>query len=291
MARVTVSPPDAGGGLGWLVSEISGDVVLYAVLDGVAGITLNRPDRLNASNGDMSRGLTSAFSKAAADPDVRVILLSGAGRGFCAGADMQVLDAYAADPSAPNAGSEGLRYDGLMLLPKPVIAAIHGPCAGIGLAMACAADIRLAAEDAVFLAPFAGLGLCAEGGLAWSLSRLMGSGNAAEMLLSARRVDAREAYAKGLVSQLLPTSGFMHAALDYARAMAANAPASFAMIKQQLRDADLQDFEAARAQSFALVRDTLNSADFKEAVAAKRKKRAPRFGPVTAEFAPPVSTG
>jgi enoyl-CoA hydratase/carnithine racemase len=274
-----------------LVSEIAGDPVLYAVLDGVARITLNRPDRLNASNGDMSRGLTAAFSKAAGDADVRVILLSGAGRGFCAGADMQVLDAYAADPSAPNAGSGGLRYDGLTLLPKPVIAAIHGPCAGIGLAMACAADIRLAAEDAVFVAPFAGLGLCAEGGLAWSLSRLMGSGNAADMLLSARRLGAQEAYAKGLVSQLLPIAGFMEAALDYARAMAANAPASFAMMKQQLRDADLQDFEAARAQSFALVQGTLNSADFKEAIAAKREKRAPGFGPVTAEFTPPVSNG
>ena len=187
------------------MSEIAGDVVLYAVSDGIARITLNRPDRLNASNGDMSRGLTTAFSKAAADPDVHVILLSGAGRGFCAGADMQVLDAYAADPRAPNAGSGGLRYDGLMVLPKPVIAAIHGPCAGIGLAMVCAADIRLAAEDAVFVAPFAGLGLSAEGGLAWSLSRLMGPGNAADMLLSARRVGAQEAYAKGLKCRTFPT--------------------------------------------------------------------------------------
>src|SRR3546814_6642163 len=85
------------------------------------------------------------------------------------------------DPSAPNSGSGGLRYDGLMRLPKPVVAAIHGPCAGIGLALACAADIRIAADDAVFVAPFAKLGLCAEGGLAWSLSRLMGPGNAAEM--------------------------------------------------------------------------------------------------------------
>lgn len=142
------------------------DVVLYAAGRGVARITLNRPDRLNASNGELSRGLTAAFTRAAADPEVRVILVAGAGRAFCAGADLQVLGELSDDASAPNSGSGGLRYDGLMLLPKPVIAAIHGPCAGIGLALACAADIRIAAADAVFVAPFAKLGLCAEGGLA-----------------------------------------------------------------------------------------------------------------------------
>jgi len=263
--------------------------VLYAVSDGVAQITLNRPDRLNASNGDMSRGLTDAFSRAAADPDVRVILLSGAGRGFCAGADMQVLNELSAGADAPNTGSGGLRYDGLMLLPKPVIAAVHGPCAGIGLAMACSADIRLAAEDAIFVAPFAGLGLSAEGGLAWLLSRLMGPGNAADMLLSARRVGAQEAYAKGLVAHVLPKEGFLEAALDYARAMAANAPSSFALMKRQLREADLQDFETARARAYDLVRPTLDGADFKEAMAAKREKRPAKFCPETAIFGPPIS--
>lgn len=265
--------------------------VLYAVASGVARITLNRPDRLNASNRDMSRGLTDAFSRAAADPDVRVILLSGAGRGFCAGADMQVLGELSASPDAPNSGSGGLRYDGLMLLPKPVIAAIHGPCAGIGLAMACAADIRIAAEDAFFVAPFAGLGLSAEEGLAWTLPRLMGQGNAADMLFSARRVGAHEAFAKGLVSQVLPNEGFVDAAMDYALSMAANAPSSLALMKRQLREADGETFEAAREKSSVLMRATLEAADFKEAMAAKREKRVPRFVPVTAIFDPPVSKG
>ena len=271
------------------MTEGATDAVLYAVTDGVARITLNRPDRLNASNADMSRGLTKAFSSAAADPEVRVILLSGAGRGFCAGADMQVLNELSAGPDAPNSGSGGLRYDGLMLLPKPVIAAIHGPCAGIGLAMACAADIRLAADDAIFVAPFAGLGLCAEGGLAWSLSRLMGQGNAAEMLLSARRLGAQEAYTKGLVSQLLPAEGFAEAALHYAVTMAGNAPASFAMMKRQLRLVDDQDFEVSRADSSTLAKETLAGKDFAEAMAAKREKRRPSFAPVTANFDPPIS--
>ena len=265
--------------------------VLYAVENGVARVTLNRPDRLNASNADMSRGLTEAFSKAATDPDVRVVLLSGAGRGFCAGADMQVLNELSAGPERATTRSGGLRYDGLMALPKPVIAAIHGPCAGIGLAMACAADIRIAAEDAVFVAPFAGLGLCAEGGLAWSLSRLIGPGNAAEMLMSARRLGTQEAFAKGLVSLTMPVEGFSEAAFQYASSVANNAPASFAMIKKQLQDADLQGFEAARQSANGLTQETLHSDDFKEAMAAKREKRAPQFTSITAIFDPPVSTG
>jgi len=272
-----------------MVSGAEGDEVLYTVTDGVGRITLNRPDRLNASNGAMSRGLTSAFTRAAADPEVRVILLSGAGRGFCAGADLQVLDELSVDPDAPNSGSGGLRYDGLSLLPKPVIAAVHGACAGIGLAMACAADIRMAAQDAFFVAPFAGLGLCAEGGLAWSLTRLMGPGHAAEMLMSARRIEAAEAYAKGLVSQILPAEGFADAALAYARSVAVHAPASFAMIKRQLREANSQDFETARAGSLDLTRETLQSADFREGVLARQERRAPRFEPVVARFEPPIS--
>jgi enoyl-CoA hydratase/carnithine racemase len=264
--------------------------VLYAVTDGVAVITLNRPDRLNASNAAMSAGLTRAFMQAGHDPAVRVILLRGAGRGFCAGADTEVLSALSAGEGAgPSNASSGLRYDGLMHLPKPVIAAIHGPCAGIGLAMACAADIRIASDTAFFLAPFAALGLSAEGGLAWSLARLMGPGHAAEMLLSARRMAAEEAYAKGLVSVVLPDAGFADAALNYARRIAANAPSSFAHIKRQLAAADQQDFEAARTAAAALVPGTLAHHDFTEAMAARRDKRPARFTPLTATFDPPVS--
>jgi len=264
--------------------------VLYTVERGVARITLNRPDRLNASNGALSRALTAALEAAGASAEVRVILLNGAGRGFCAGADMQVLGELSDDPNAPNSGSGGLRYDGLTLLPKPVIAAVHGPCAGIGLAMACAADFRIAAEDAFFLAPFAKLALCAEGGLAWLLTRAMGTGNAAEMLMSARRMSAQEALAKGLVQQLLPVEGFAEAAFDYAASMAQDcAPASFAMMKAQLAKAHGQSFEEARADATEIAQRTTASDDFREAMAARKDKRPPRFSPVTASFGPPIS--
>lgn len=278
-------------GAGAATGAETGEVVLYAVADGVARITLNRPERLNASNRALSQGLTAGFTRAAADPEVRVILLSGAGRAFCAGADMQVLNDLSDDPNAPNQGSGGLRYDGLMLVAKPVIAAVHGACAGIGLAMVCCADIRLAADDAQFVAPFSRLGLCAEGGLAWLLGRLMGPGNAAEMLLSARKVGAREALAKGLVAQVLPAAGFAEAALAYAVDLAKGAPASFALMKQQLREAATGDFEEARARAFGMTRETLAGKDFKEAIAARREGRPAQFLPVTAEFGPPVSQG
>jgi enoyl-CoA hydratase/carnithine racemase len=264
--------------------------VLYSVERGVARITLNRPRRLNASNGALSRALTVAFEDAAGSAEVRVILLSGAGRGFCAGADMQVLGELSDDPKAPNSGSGGLRYDGLTLLAKPVIAAVHGPCAGIGLAMACAADFRIAADDAFFVAPFARLGLCAEGGLAWLLSRAMGMGNAAEMLMSARQVGAQEALAKGLVQQVLPTEGFAQAALDYAIRLAVEcAPASFALVKAQLAAVHRQTFEEARTEATEIAIHTTASDDFREAVAARSENRPPRFSPLTAHFGPPIS--
>jgi enoyl-CoA hydratase/carnithine racemase len=269
-----------------------GDTVLYAVEQGVARITLNRPERLNASNRDLSRGLTDAFSEAAADPAVRVVLLSGAGRGFCAGADQEVLNDHAASGGQATGGSSGLRYDGLMHLPKPVIAACHGATAGVGLVMACCADIRIASANAFFLAPFSQLGLCAEGGLAWLLSRLMGMGHASEMLLSARRVLAEEALAKGLVSHVLPDEGFAAAAFDYAAKLAGSgSPASFAMMKQQLREVQAQSYEEARSEAGRLTALTLESNDFRRAIAARRDKSSPVFESVTALFDPPISTG
>ena len=265
------------------------DAVLYEVIDGVALVTLNRPDRLNASNGALSRGLTAAMTRAAGDEAVRVVLLSGAGRGFCAGADMQVLGELSGDASAPNSGSGGLRYDGLRAMSKPVIAAVHGACAGVGLDMACSADIRIAAESAFFVAPFARLGLCAEGGLAWLLPRLIGAGNAAEMLMTGRRMGAQEAYAKGLVAHVLADEGFAGAARDYARDLARQcAPASLEQIKRQLRESPDQAYAEARELAVSLTQDNLKGGDFREGIAAKAERRPPRFSGVSGTFEPPV---
>lgn len=263
-------------------------VVLFEIEQGVACITLNRPDRLNASNAQLSRALNEAFTEAARDGEARVVLLRGAGRGFCAGADMEVLGEIAGAPGEANSGTPGLRYDGLMQMAKPVIAAVHGPAAGIGLALACSADVRIAARSAFFLAPFAKLGLCAEGGLAWLLARAMGPGNAAEMLFSARRVGAEEAYAKGLVSHVFDDEVFERAAFDYAAQIARNAPSSFAMMKGQLWRAGSQTYAQQREEARQLTEDTLRSADFGEAMAATRENRDPDFTPVSVEFEPPI---
>lgn len=267
------------------------EVVLYEVSDGVALVTLNRPDRLNASNGALSRALTAAMTRAAGDEAVRVVLLSGAGRGFCAGADMQVLDELSGDASAPNSGSGGLRYDGFRAMPKPVIAAVHGACAGVGLDMACSADIRIAAEGAFFVAPFARLGLCAEGGLGWLLPRLIGAGNAAELLMTGRRMGAREAHAKGLVAHVLVDEGFVEAAREMARDMAREcAPASLEQIKRQLRESPDQAYAEARELAVSLTKHNLQGADFREGIAAKGERRAPRFSGVSGTFDPPVGS-
>ncbi|SNT07955.1 MULTISPECIES: enoyl-CoA hydratase-related protein [unclassified Azospirillum] len=267
------------------MSAAAEEPVLIHIAEGVAALTLNRPDRMNAINGQLSRALNRALDTASRSPEVRVILLQGAGRGFCAGADAQVLDEYAADPKAPNSGSGRLRYGELMRLPKPVIAAVHGACAGVGLALACCADIRLAASSAFFLAPFAGLGLSAEVGLGWLLPRLVGTGSAMDMLLGGQRLTADDARSIGLVRHVFPEATFMQEARAYAvRLAASGAPAALRLIKQQVYDAWGQDFATAEEAALRLTFQTLESPDFTEAMAARRQKRPPVFAAVTSPF-------
>ncbi len=267
------------------------DAVLYAVEDSVARVTLNRPDRLNANNRAMSQALTAAMTQAAADPQVRVILLTGAGRAFCAGADAKVLGELSEGSTPAKSGSGDLRYDGLMNLDKPVIAAVHGSCIGIGLIMVCCADIRLASEDAFFVAPFVPLGLCAEGGLAVRLPRLMGLGHATEMLMSGRRIRAQEALAKGLVSQVLPDEGFHEAALAYAKSLAQNsAPRALKMVKDQLRKGEEQTYQEALSDALTLVKHALRAGEFEEAIKARQEKRPPQFPALTCSFGPPINS-
>jgi 2-(1,2-epoxy-1,2-dihydrophenyl)acetyl-CoA isomerase len=264
---------------------LAGNTVLTEIRDGVATLTLNRPERLNAVNGELSRALNHALEAASQSRDVRVILITGAGKAFCAGADSKVLNEYAADPAAPNSGSGRLRYGELMALQKPVIAAVNGPCAGIGVALACCCDIRLASDGAFFLAPFVQLGLTAEVGLAWLLPRLIGTGNALDLLMSARRMGADEALSKGLVTCVYPSGSFPSAAWGYAAAMAAaGAPGALLAIKRQVYSALAQDFAAAETDSVHLTFESLRGPDFKEAMAAQREGRRPQFAPVGVPF-------
>lgn len=262
-----------------------GPPVLAAIDAGVMVVTLNRPHRLNASNRAMTLAFVAAIDRAAADAAVRAIVVTGAGRAFCAGADRAVLEEHAATPGRARSGSGGLPYAGLRTLAKPVIAAINGPCAGIGLSLACCCDMRFAAEDAIFLAPFASLGLPAEEGLAWHLQRLVGPGRAADILMSARRVAAAEAHAIGLADRLYPTASLLDETIAYARSLAARcAPASLAMIKHQLADAAGGDFDRARQQAADMTRTALHGADFAAAMAATTGDGRPAFAGLSCRF-------
>ena len=202
--------------------------ILYAVQDGVAVVTLNRPDKLNAWTSTMEREVREAMRMAADDAAVRVIVLTGAGRGFCAGADMDTLvsvqssgqqapRAAAPQPFDPEARPDFTKtYSYFPTVPKPIIAAVNGACAGLGLVISLYADMRFASEDAVFLTAFARRGLIAEHGISWLLPRVVGMANAADLLFSSRRVTAQEAKELGLVNKVFSRDAFHDGVMGYA---------------------------------------------------------------------------
>lgn len=273
--------------------------VLYEVRDRVALVTLNRPEFLNAFTAAMGRSLQQAVGAALADESVRVIVLTGAGRGFCAGADMKLLqqikpgsgpERVTPDPAptpAPAAAGGlgpdvsahyGGRFGYLLQANKPVIAALNGPAAGLGLVLALYADIRFAASEAKFTTSFAQRGLIAEHGISWLLPRLIGPAHALDLLLSARKIGAAESERLGLVNRVFAQAGFMDEVMAYARALADTvSPRSMAVIKAQIWKSPFQDFAAALAVADSEMQKSFKSEDFREGVAHYVEKRAPKF--------------
>ena len=256
------------------------DIVLYDDADGVATITLNRPDRLNAWTGPMGRAYFDALDRAGDDPNVRVIVVTGAGRGFCAGADMDMLQGIGA-AGGTGQDPETRPHTYATSIPKPVIAAINGPCAGLGFVHAMMADIRFAAEGAKFTTAFSRRGLVAEHGVSWVLPRLVGPAIAMDLLMSGRVFLADEAAQLGVVNRTVPAEDLMTVVHDYARELADNvASTSMAVIKHQVWSHAEQSLEAALAETNDLMARSLRRADFKEGVASFVEKRAPQFVPV-----------
>jgi enoyl-CoA hydratase/carnithine racemase len=266
--------------------------VLYEVRDQIATVTFNRPDRLNAFNAEMETGLREAMERAARDAGVRVILLTGAGRGFCAGADMERLSGAAGsggaslpreapkplDLGAPLRADFAHRYSYFPAIPKPVIGAINGPAAGLGFVFACYCDMRFAGSEAVLTTAFARRGLIAEYGLAWLLPRLVGPGHAADLLFSARRVSAAEAGRIGLVNDVFPQAEFMARVRAYAQELAtAVSPRSMRVMKRQLWEGLLSGLGPAIELANEEMRGSFVSEDFREGVAHFVEKRAARF--------------
>jgi len=268
---------------------------LYQVANRVATITLNRPDKLNAWTAVMEQEVRSAIEEAERDENVRVIVLTGAGRGFCAGADMSLLSTVAeqgldekgraqALRNSRSAGREGVRgdfqrkYSYFPAVSKPIIAAVNGPVVGLGLVIALYCDLRFASDAARFGTAFARRGLIAEYGMAWMLPRIVGHANALDLLFSARMIDAAEALRVGLVNQIFPQGVFLEKVQEYARDLAANvSPRSMRVIKRQLYEAMFQTLEEAFATSEREMLASLQCEDFKEGVAHFVEKRAPAF--------------
>jgi enoyl-CoA hydratase/carnithine racemase len=266
--------------------------VLYDVKDRVATLTLNRPDKLNAWTRNMELEYRAAFAEAARDPEVRVILVTGAGRGFCAGADMGLLQSVMTGDVTPGGGEHhaaaesgnGVREDFRKLysfplaVPKPTIAAINGAAAGLGLVHALYCDIRFASDTAKFTTAFAQRGLIAEYGLAWMLPRLIGMHNALDLMYSARVITGREAYDMGLVNRVLPADQLMGAAREYAQQLATlSSPRSMGVIKRMTYTAQFQTLGEACDLAVTEMLSSLASDDFREGVASFLEKRKPNF--------------
>ena len=269
--------------------------LLYEARDGVAVISLNRPQALNAFTAAMGQSLERAVADAVAEDTVRVIVITGAGRGFCAGADMNLLQQIRPAGQAvtraqnvkhnfrsslgPDVGSHyGGRFGYLLQCRKPVIAAINGPAAGLGLVLALYADVRFAGSEAKLTTSFAQRGLIAEHGISWLLPRLVGPAHALDLLLSARKLSAAEAERIGIVNKVLEQESFLPEVLAYAGALAKTvSPRSTAVIKAQIWKAMFQDFNDALAVADGEMQKSFASADFKEGVAHFLEKRAPAF--------------
>ena len=269
--------------------------ILTDLEDGILTITLNRPDRLNAWTGTMEDETRDAITQAGTDDAVRCIIVTGAGRGFCAGADMdglqQIGDAEGKnEPLAANSARatepagedlEALypgRFGYLYRCPKPILAAINGPCAGIGLIFTLYADLRFANQDAKFTTAFAQRGLIAEHGIAWLLPRLIGEANALDLLFTARIFKGAEAEAVGLVNRALPSDELMPHVLATARHLVDQvSPRSLAIMKRQIRESYFQSFARSLDVANHEMEQSFASFDFKEGVDSFVEKRAPAF--------------
>jgi enoyl-CoA hydratase/carnithine racemase len=267
--------------------------IIYAISDGIATITLNRPDKLNAWTATMEREVRAAIESAEKDSAVRVIILTGAGRGFCAGADMSLLSAVVdggvdarVREQALRAGSarEGVRadfqkkYSYFPSVTKPIIAAINGPVVGLGLVIALYCDLRFASDAARFGTAFSRRGLIAEYGLAWLLPRVVGLPNALDLLFSARMVDAAEAHRMGMANAVFPHAEFEAKVREYARDLAANvSPRSMRVMKRQVYEGMFQSLAEAFELSEREMLASLQCEDFKEGVAHFLEKRSAAF--------------
>ena len=272
---MTTSNPDTPAG------ALSQDTVLADRRGAVLILTLNRPERLNAWNNELEERYFALLDEAEADPAVRAIVVTGAGRGFCAGADMADLQSVGEGNEPPPITQSRPRSFPLTVR-KPMIAAINGAAAGLGLVEALYCDVRFAAPKAKLTTAFARRGLIAEYGIAWILPRLIGPSRSLDLLMSGRVILAQEAATIGLVDRIVEPDGLLDAAVAFADELAAySSPMSMSLIKAQIQRAMDSDFATAVAEADALMLESFRQPDVAEGVASYLENRPPAFAPLS----------
>lgn len=256
-------------------------VVLCSVDAGVATVTLHRPEHMNAWNEAMETAYFGILDALEGDPDTRAIVITGAGRGFCPGLDMEDL-AGATQGKAARDNRRTMLH--ALTIGKPMICAINGGCAGIGLVQALACDVRFAAAGVKIATAFARRGLVAEFGASWFLPRIVGHANALDLLLSGRIITAEEAADLGLVNYVVPADRLLDEARAYARDLAEHcSPVAMAAIKRQVYDDWLRTAAESEDEWRRLIAQAHRKPDFREGVASYAERRPPRFAPYTGD--------
>jgi 2-(1,2-epoxy-1,2-dihydrophenyl)acetyl-CoA isomerase len=257
------------------------EAIIFSIDGPLATITLNRPDKLNAFGGPMREEILDALARVEADEAVRALVVTGQGRGFSAGGDIDHLKDL-----RENGDEEGFRLvlsqgqkitKTMRALPKPVIAAVNGPCAGAGFSFVLGCDIRIASEAATFGASFARIGLHPDWGGSWLLPRLVGAANAAELIFTASMIPARDAERIGLVNRVVPHDQLMPSVIALADTIMKNAPRVLRLAKESIYRSLNSDFETATARETEVQAECFYSEDFLEGLNAFKERRRPQF--------------
>ncbi len=256
--------------------------ILIDTMDGVRTLTLNRPERLNAVNDTLSHEIIQTISEASADDDVRVIVITGSGRGFCAGLDLtdyakRNSDVESRHQKLDELGWVGHQALGIVHCDKPVIAAINGIAAGAGLALALACDLRFMSSEARVTAGYIRRGLSPDAGMSYFLPRLVGQAKAAELILTGRDIYPEEAERMGLVNGLFPHADFQEQVMNVARELAAGPPIAMTLSKRLLAASPDTDLTTILKQEYAFIKQCFGTKDVQEGVQAFAEKRKPVF--------------
>lgn len=254
--------------------------LLFDVADNVATITLNRPDAANAMNGDLTRELADAALRCDEDPEVRAVLITGAGRFFCGGGDLKAFAALGEDGSAYIKDMATYLHTAISRLRRmdaPIIAAVNGPAAGAGMSLACCSDIVLAAESARFTMAYTSIGLTPDGSATYFLPRIVGLRRAVELALTNRALSAAEAADLGLVTRVVPDEDLMNEARGLASGLAAGPTKAFGVAKHLLETGLNTSLETQMESEGRAIAQAYTTADAREGIAAFLEKRPPKF--------------